>query len=237
VRRILAGRALRACARVVHNLGSKGVVLVDVLLVDDHALFREGLALLLREVDSSVSVRHAGSVAQALNRLNDSGRPDLILLDMVLPGEQGLDALRTVRSHAEEVPIVVLSGSEDAQLVRDCIEEGAMGFIPKASDSRVMTAALRLVLSGGVYLPSLVIQGSSTSSADSRPAHLGELTPRQREVLLRLVQGKPNKIIARELGISDTTVKTHVSAVLQCLGVHNRTEAVFAMRNLDPTTV
>jgi DNA-binding NarL/FixJ family response regulator len=208
---------------------------VDVLLVDDHALFREGLALLLREVDEGVVVRHAASVPQALQRLDEGGRPDLILLDMVLPGEQGLDALKRMREHAEEVPTVVISGAEDPQLVRDCIEAGAMGFIPKASDSRVMTAALRLVLSGGVYLPSLAIHGSPLVAAEPRP--LAELTPRQRDVLMRLVQGKPNKIIARELGISDTTVKTHVSAVLQCLGVHNRTEAVFAMRNLDPTTV
>jgi DNA-binding NarL/FixJ family response regulator len=210
---------------------------VDVLLVDDHALFREGLALLLRQVDEGVVVRHAASVPQALQRLDEGGRPDLILLDMVLPGEQGLDALKRMREQAEEVPIVVLSGAEDAQLVRDCIDCGAMGFIPKASDSRVMAAALRLVLSGGVYLPSLAIQGAPPAAADTRPAPFGELTPRQRDVLMRLVQGKPNKIIARELGISDTTVKTHVSAVLQCLGVHNRTEAVFALRNLDPTTV
>lgn len=208
---------------------------MDVLLVDDHALFREGLALLLREVDEGVVVRHAASVPQALQRLDEGGRPDLILLDMVLPGEQGLDALKRVREHAEEVPTVVVSGAEDPQLVRDCIDAGAMGFIPKASDSRVMTAALRLVLSGGVYLPSLVILAAPLVAAEPRP--LAELTPRQRDVLMRLVQGKPNKIIARELGISDTTVKTHVSAVLQCLGVHNRTEAVFAMRNLDPTTV
>lgn len=208
---------------------------MDVLLVDDHALFREGLAFLLREVDEGVVVRHAASVPQALQRLDEGRRPDLILLDMVLPGEQGLDALRHVREHAEEVPTVVLSGAEDAQLVRDCIEAGAMGFIPKASDSRLMTAALRLVLSGGVYLPAIVIQASPVAAAEARP--LAELTSRQRDVLMRLVQGKPNKAIARELGISDTTVKTHVSAVLQCLGVHNRTEAVFAMRNLDPSTV
>jgi DNA-binding NarL/FixJ family response regulator len=100
-----------------------------------------------------------------------------------------------------------------------------------------MTAALRLVLSGGVYLPSLVINSAPLVAAEPRPAPLADLTPRQRDVLMRLVQGKPNKIIARELGISDTTVKTHVSAVLQTLGVHNRTEAVFALRNLDPSTV
>jgi DNA-binding NarL/FixJ family response regulator len=135
----------------------KGVAVVDVLLVDDHALFREGLAFLLREVDEGVVVRHAASVPQALQRLDEGGPPDLILLDMALPGDQGLDALKRVRAHAEEVPTVVVSGAEDGQLVRDCIDAGAMGFIPKTSDSREMTAALRLVLSGGVYLPSLVL--------------------------------------------------------------------------------
>ena len=201
---------------------------MKVLLVDDHALFRDGLALLLRGVDPQVTVMHAGSVPPALGLLGVGNPPDLILLDMGLPGLSGLDALRALRQCAVAVPLVVVSASDDAQLIRSCIDEGAMGFILKVCGAAEMRRALRMVLDGRVYLPPRKLITSA-----SLPVEVAGLTPRQRQVLVKLVQGAPNKVIARDLGISDATVKSHVTNVLHALGVNNRTEAVFMVRNLD----
>jgi DNA-binding NarL/FixJ family response regulator len=206
---------------------------LNVLLVDDHALFRDGLALLLREVSPDVVVFHAGSIEQGLRQAQMAPLLDLVLLDLALPGLGGVEGLRLLRDAAEAVPLVVLSGNDDPAMVRQCIEAGAMGYVLKTSDSRTMIAALRRVFGGAVYLPP-ASEGHAGLRAPPAPhATLALLTPRQREVLQRLVQGKPNKVIARELGIHETTVKSHVTVLLQVLGVQNRTEAVVAVRHLD----
>jgi DNA-binding NarL/FixJ family response regulator len=204
-----------------------------VLIVDDHALFRDGLALILRSVDASTEVTHAADVPSALQALGDGAAPDLVLLDLALPGVAGAAAVRMLRQQAEQCPVVVLSGSDDMRLVRECIDAGAMGFIPKASDSRSMLEALARVLQGNVVLPEIV----ATVDTEGPESRLELLTPRQTEVLQRLVQGKSNRVIADELGIVEHTVKSHVSVVLQVLQVSNRTEAVYALRHvrLDAT--
>lgn len=204
--------------------------LVHVLLVDDHALFREGMELVLQRLDPAVCVSHAGHVDLGVARLRDAPAPNLVLADLHMPGMRGIDALLRLREANDEVPVVVLAGSEDAQLVRQAIDSGAMGYIPKSTDSREVARALALILRGGVYLPAVALSTGPTAAWPQRqPVHL---TPRQREVLLRLVQGKANKVIARELGISDTTVKSHVTALLQALDVSNRTQAVYAVARL-----
>lgn len=206
---------------------------MDVLVVDDHTLFREGLKFLLRELDASLGIDEAGDCAAALERVA-ARRHDLVLLDLNLPGLRGMDALAALRAAVPEVPTVVLSGEDDPQLVRSAIKAGAMGFIPKSSTREVLIQALRLVFAGGVYLPPAALD--THTAALPAPAHaldvadpapLG-LTPRQMEVLRCVIQGKPNKSIARELDISEGTVKAHLSAVMQSLGARNRTEAVYA---------
>lgn len=206
---------------------------MNVLLVDDHALFRDGLALLLREVAPEVAVIHSGSTEQALQLIGTSGELDLVLLDLSLPGIAGVESLRLLRAAAEAVPIVVLSGNDDPDMVRQCIEAGAMGYVLKSTDARTMIAALRRVFDGQVYLPPTTRGLALLPGLEQPQALVASLTPRQREVLQRLVQGKPNKVIARELGIRETTVKSHVTVLLQVLGVQNRTEAVVAVRHLD----
>jgi DNA-binding NarL/FixJ family response regulator len=206
---------------------------LNVLLVDDHALFRDGLALLLREVDAAVAVQHAADIQQALGALRTPPTLDLVLLDLALPGVGGLEGLRQLREAAEAVPIVVLSANDDPVMVRQCIDTGAMGYVLKTSDARTMIAALRRVFAGAVYLPPLTEGSSAMPEAAAPRSAVASLTPRQREVLRRLVQGKTNKVIARELGIHETTVKSHVTVLLQVLGVQNRTEAVVAVRHLD----
>ncbi len=212
---------------------------MKILLVDDHALFREGMKLLLNSLDSSLELEEASECAEGLDLAR--ARPfDLVLLDLKLPGLNGLDALDALREASPGVPIVVLSGEDDPSIVRTAIERGAMGFIPKSSTPEVLIQALRLVLAHGVYLPPLALggpratlsAGATTPGNGSGEAALPGITQRQMEVLRCVIRGKPNKIIARELNISEGTVKLHLSAVLRALGVHNRTEAVYAAAKL-----
>jgi DNA-binding NarL/FixJ family response regulator len=208
---------------------------VHILLVDDHVLFREGLKFLLRSLDAAVELDEAGDRAQALERAAARAY-DLILLDLKMPGVAGMDVLRAMREAVPETPLVVLSGEEDPHVVRAAIELGAMGFIPKSSTPEVLIQALRLVLAHGVYLPPAVLdQRVATPAPRPDPrgaAKLPGITDRQMDVLRCVIQGKPNKVIARELDISEGTVKAHLSSVMQALGVHNRTEAVFAAAKL-----
>ena len=203
-----------------------------VILVDDHALFREGLALLLGAVDADVQVTHAGTIAQALGRLKDEPLPDLVLLDMGLPLLGGVEGLRLVRAQAERVPVVVLSGADEPVLIHACIEAGAMGFIPKSINANALMAALRRVFDGEVYLPPLIESHLCNIDESTRAVDVLGLTPRQRDVLACWVKGMTNRTIAEVLNISELTVKSHMTVLMQVLGVSNRTEAVYAVRNL-----
>ncbi len=216
-----------------------------VLLVDDHTLFRHGLKYLLADLDPAISFLEGHTVASALTHA-DREDIDLILLDLHLPDVHGLDGLRAVKAAFADSTVVVLSSEENAVLVRDCIEAGAAGFIPKSSTPAVLVSALRLVLSGGTYLPPQVLGMRGTEPAAAvapsvatpppPPRTMHEtgtrLTDRQLQILLLTVQGKSNKMIARELGVSEGTVKQHLSALFRTLGVNNRTEAVFVAAEL-----
>jgi DNA-binding NarL/FixJ family response regulator len=212
---------------------------VNILLVDDHVLFREGLKYLLRTLDAALDMDEAGDCAKALEHATARSY-DLVLLDLKMPGVAGLDALAALRDATPSAPVVVLSGEDHPEVVRAAIERGAMGFIPKSSTPEVMIQALRLVLAHGVYLPPTVLDAPAASSTPASAAsqttapqtRLAGLTPRQMDVLRCVIQGKSNKIIARELDVSEGTVKAHLSSVLHALGTHNRTEAVYAAAKL-----
>ena len=206
---------------------------MNILLIDDHVLFREGLKFLLRSLDAALEVDEAGDCAKALEHAARRGY-DLVLLDLKMPGVAGLDALAALREAIPAAPLVVLSGEDSAGVVRAAIEGGAMGFIPKSSTPEVLIQALRLVLARGVYLPpaalEMIVESHyADSGAHNHPSPLSE---RQTDVLLKAIQGKPNKIIAREMHIAEGTVKAHLSVAFKTLGVHNRTEAVFAAARL-----
>lgn len=207
---------------------------MNILLVDDHALFREGIALLLQELEPAVQVWHAGDVAQALAVLDGDAAIDLILLDFLLPGEHGLQALKTLRKSHPGVPVVMLSSQEDQPTVLRTVQLGAMGFIPKSASSAQLFEALRTVLARGIYVPPLSLAYASSPAPApprTRAADLG-LTPRQTQVLWLILEGKPMKLIASELGLTHNTAKTHVSAVLRTLGVTTRTQAIVAANRL-----
>jgi DNA-binding NarL/FixJ family response regulator len=213
---------------------------MNILIVDDHPLIRQALRSLLAELDPQVALVEADNADQAMASLRGRSPVDLVLLDLVFPGgDGGLAFLAEVRSARPEVPVVVLSGQDDPATVRQALDGGAMGFISKRSATPVLVSALRLVLAGTVYIPPEALAAVRPQAAPEvragadRPtvSDLG-LTGRQAEVLALLVQGLPNKVICRELGLAEGTVKTHVAAILRALKVSSRTQALFALSRL-----
>ncbi len=210
---------------------------MKVLIADDHELFREGLRYVLRDLDSQVVIVEAVDYPTAIACVSADRDIDVVLLDLGMPGmawSEGLPLLR--QSLGDHVPIVILSGSDDRDNILRSISLGAAGFIPKSASSRVMISALRLVLDGGVYLPTSVLANSDPKVADSNTEHGSRagLTPRQREVMDLLAKGQSNKEIARVLDLAEGTVKLHVTAILKAFNVSNRTRAVIAAQTALP---
>ena len=209
---------------------------MHILLIDDHALFRQGLKYLLEDLEERCVFHEAGDVNQALAIL---GREEinLVLLDLNMPGTSGMDALQSVLSSAPGVPVTILSGETEPGLIRRLIESGASGFVPKSSNTEILLPALQLILAGGVYLPPVALSdvGAEAPVKAEPNGSSSLLSERQTAVLLRAIQGQPNKVIALELGIAEGTVKTHLSGAYKVLGGNNRTEAVFAAARLGIT--
>ncbi len=214
---------------------------MKVLIVDDHPLILEALRQVLKHLDTNINLLEAANAETALAVAEQHTDINLILLDLALPDADGFDVLRKFRERFPAAPVVVLSASDQHEIVIRALDEGAMGFIPKTSDNEVLVGALRLVLSGGVYLPPSLLRHSSVSShgTDSPMRLAGPvnyrdigLTQRQAQVLALVVQGKPNKLICRDLNLAEGTVKIHVTAILKSLGVVSRTQAVIAVSKL-----
>jgi DNA-binding NarL/FixJ family response regulator len=223
--------------------------MMKILLLDDHQLFREGLALLLHRLAADLHLLQAATCDEAFALCEAQRDIELILLDLNLVGMRGLDGLGVLRARYPQMPVVVVSSSDDPSTVRQAIDAGAMGFIPKSSSSEILLNALRLVLAKGIYLPPSVLLAEppplplarppmSPAASAARagagaltPLDLG-LTPRQAQVLYLVLQGKSIKLICRELDLGEGTVKGHVSAVLRALNVTTRTQAVVAAHRL-----
>jgi DNA-binding NarL/FixJ family response regulator len=215
---------------------------VRVLIADDHPLVLGALRQAVSGAIPGAKIHEADdfeSLAAALERTPDM---DLVLLDLTMPGVRGFSGLLFLRSERPGVPVIVVSGNEDRAVMRHCIEFGAAGYVPKSLDVETMRTAIRKVLDGGQWTPpdlDLTVQPNREASALVR--RLSSLTPQQVRVLMMLSQGLLNKQIAYELGVSEATVKAHVSAILQKLGVESRTQAVILaakiekMHELTPT--
>jgi len=203
-----------------------------ILVVDDHPLMAEALGMAMRTLDRATQVETAGNLESAIAQATETSF-DLCLLDLGLPDCSGLEALERMRQSLPALPVVVVSGSDDPSHVLKALDLGAMGYIPKTSPRDVLLGAVRLVASGGIYVPVQALTAREAAvAAPAAPQPDFGMSARQREVLDLLLKGLPNKLIARKLDISENTAKIHVSAVLRALGVASRTQALIAASRL-----
>ena len=203
-----------------------------LLIADDHPLFRGALREAVGALFEEVEIAEAGSFEEMAKLLDRGSDVDLILLDLSMPGVRGFSGLIYLRAQYPSVPIVVVSANDDPAVIRRCMNFGASGFIPKTLDIDAIRVAIGRIFAGGVWTPPDVDLGADTESARLL-ARLSSLTPQQVRVLMMLSEGLLNKQIAYELGVSEATVKAHVSAILQKLGVESRTQAVIAASKIE----
>ena len=224
---------------------------MKVLLIDDHPLILSALQQVMQGLGSHVSVKGVGSARAAREVLAADAGYDLVMLDLRLGDADGFDVLAELRQGWPAMPVVVVSASDRHADVVRAIDLGAMGFVPKRADNEVLFEALRVVMSGGIYVPQMSTLTGTDSAGDhdvesahgagqaapppDTPIDLSafKLTPRQTDVLSLLLRGQSNKLIARELNLSVETVKDHVAAVLRTLGVNSRTQAVLAVGQMS----
>jgi DNA-binding NarL/FixJ family response regulator len=203
------------------------------IIVDDHPLFRGALSQALSNAFENAEILEAGSLDDVTVRLGTEGDTDLILLDLTMPGVHGVSGLLYLRAEHPEVPVAIVSASDDAATIRQCLDCGAYGFIPKSQPVEAIREAIRTIMGGEVWLPPDVdVRTPVPDETASLVSRLSTLTPQQVRVLMMLGEGLLNKQIAFKLGVSEATIKAHVSAILQKLGVDSRTQAVIAINKI-----
>jgi DNA-binding NarL/FixJ family response regulator len=205
-----------------------------LVIADDHPLFRGALREAVSGLFEKVEIAEAGAFDEVSKLLDRGGDVDLILLDLTMPGVRGFSGLMYLRAQYPSAPVVVVSANDDPAVIRRCMSFGASGFIPKTLGIEAMRNAILRVLKGGVWTPPDVdLDTGADAEAAELMARLATLTPQQVRVLMMLSEGLLNKQIAYELSVSEATVKAHVSAILQKLGVESRTQAVIAAAKIE----
>jgi DNA-binding NarL/FixJ family response regulator len=205
-----------------------------LLIADDHPLFRGALREAVTGLFKEVDIAEAGTFEEVTDLAERGGDVDLILLDLSMPGVRGFSGLMYLRAQYPSLPVVVVSANDDPAVIRRCMEFGASGFIPKTLGIEALRQAVIRVLEGEVWTPPDVdLARQSDAETGAMIARLATLTPQQVRVLMMLSGGLLNKQIAYELGVSEATVKAHVSAILQKLGVESRTQAVIAAGKIE----
>ena len=212
---------------------------MKVVVADDHVLVRDGISHSLRSLWNDLDVLEAGDGAELLDVISNNDGIDIILMDLYMPDTDGFQVLEKICNKWPELPIVVLSASESSAHMRRTIDIGASGYVPKSLSKEIMLSALQLVLSGGVYIPPASLLESNKESqvpnngaATNEYKELPNLTGRQYDVLKLLIKGKTNKDIAKSLGLSEYTVKIHVTAIFKAMEVSNRTQAVIEAKKM-----
>lgn len=215
-----------------------------ILIADDHELFLKGLEIILKDFNPEAELVKAKNYAEMLNIINNNQSFDLVLTDLAMPGGIWLEALKEIHEKIPETPIIILSAVFEKEIVQKTLDLGASGYIPKTSSNVVILSAINLVLSGALYIPAELLRETTDSDLNdlkridvvSDSTDLKEkikiLSPRQLDVLKLIAEGKSNKQIAFELGLTEGTVKLHVTAILKILNVYNRTGAVAQANNL-----
>ncbi|MBA6350087.1 MULTISPECIES: response regulator transcription factor [unclassified Colwellia] len=201
---------------------------MKILVVDDHALFREGLVYVLNGLENDLTILEASNYDEAIIYLNSHPDLDMVLLDLSMPDKDGFVLLSYCRKNFPLVSAVVLSASKQQSDLNRALDGGALGFIPKDTTSKVMLNALRLIISGEIYIPS-----SMTLRKNNNQNTQETLTPRQQEVVNMMMKGHSNKKIALEIGIAEATIKMHATSIFKRLGVSNRTEAALMIQKLE----
>lgn len=207
---------------------------MKVLIADDHALFRDGLSMHLEQIDPEAVVFQAGSFSQALKIIDDEKKLDLVIVDLDMPDMAWEEGIEELKKKSNGARFVVISATEDGKSIRKTMENGVSGYIPKRSDPKIMTGALKLVMDGGTYVPPSVLDsGNAAGSQTGESRGKGKmLTNRQSQVLELIAQGLSNKQIAYEMGVSEATVKLHINALLRSIGATNRTQAVIIAQKM-----
>jgi DNA-binding NarL/FixJ family response regulator len=211
--------------------------ILKILIADDHDLVREGLKITLGKLPAPVTTLEAASATDVMQTLETHPDTNLVILDLHMPGATDLELLTRLCDAYSAIPVVVLSADENPRVMQRAIDRGAAGFIPKSSANSVLVSALQLVLSGGVYIPFDILnngpgpeQATGNNSSAGKARGPFNLTERQSDVLALLAGGHSNKMIAKQLGLSEHTIKIHITAILRRLGVSNRTEAAIVCR-------
>lgn len=206
----------------------------QLVIADDHPLFRGALREAVSGLLEKVEIAEAGTFDDVVALLDKGGDIDLVTLDLSMPGVRGFSGLMYIRAQYPSVPVIVVSANDDPAAIRRCMEFGASGFIPKTLSVEAMRAAISRILNGGVWTPADVdLSAGSDAESAALMMRMSTLTPQQVRVLMMLSEGLLNKQIAYQLGVSEATVKAHVSAILQKLGVESRTQAVIAAAKIE----
>jgi DNA-binding NarL/FixJ family response regulator len=205
-----------------------------LVIADDHPLFRGALREAVSGLLEKADIAEAGCFEEITKLLEQEAEVDLVLLDLSMPGVRGFSGLMYLRAQYPSVPVIVVSATDDPAVIRRCMDFGASGFIPKTAGIDTMRSAIDRVFEGGIWIPPDIDMGArSDAQTTELVARFASLTPQQVRVLMMLSEGLLNKQIAYELGVSEATVKAHVSAILQKLGVDSRTQAVIAAAKLE----
>lgn len=203
---------------------------MKILIADDHALFRDELSSRLEKINPDVVLMQASSFSQALKILEKEVDLDMIIVDLDMPDMQWEEGIKILKQKSDEINIVVISASEDMRQIRKILQSGIKGYIPKRLESQTMHNTLKLIVEGGIYIPPALVENNSEFSNNNRRSKT--LTNRQSQVLDLIAEGKSNKQIAYEMGVSEATVKLHINALLRSLKVNNRTQAVITAQKM-----
>lgn len=204
---------------------------MKVLITDEQSLFRDGLSLRLKQINQDINIFQSSDLIEMQKLLSKEPDIDILILDIDIPN--ATDIINKLKTISPQTKIVAISTSEDTRNIRKILSNGVKGYIPKKSDSNILSGALKLILDGGTYIPLAMLENNTEYNKNiPQPQLKKNLTNRQSQVLDLIAQGKSNKQIAYEMGVSEATVKLHINALLRSLKVNNRTQAVITAQKL-----